>query len=67
VVEDGSPSTLIAMNAVIASNNVMLQGMIISLTNVIHHGEEYLNVTGMNTEPNITLVLVRYLVYSLFM
>ena len=32
----------------------MLQGMIVTLTNVIHDGDEYLSVN--HEEPNITLV-----------
>lgn len=54
VVKDGTSSILIAMNAIIANSNTMLQGMIVTLTNIIHTGEEYLYVNS--TEPNITLV-----------
>lgn len=63
VVKDGTPSVLIAMNAIIANSNAMLQGMIVRLTNVIHAGEEYLNVA--DTEPNI--ILVRYIATLLFL
>lgn len=54
MVEDGMPSILIAANAMITSNGTMLQGMIVRLANIIHAGEEYLNVTS--TEPGIALV-----------
>lgn len=56
MVEDGTTSILIAMNASITRNSVMLQGMIVTLTNIVHPGEELLDVTGIATEPNITLV-----------
>ena len=57
MVEDGTISTLIATNAIIANNNTMLRGMIVTLTNTIHEGEEYLSVS--HEEPNI--ILVRHL------
>ena len=61
MIKDGTPSIPIAANASIASNDVMLQGMIVTLTNVIHAGEEFLSVTGI--EPSITLV--RHLLHCL--
>lgn len=42
------------MNAIIVDSGAMLQGMIVTLTNAIHNGEEYLNVS--HEEPIITLV-----------
>jgi len=54
VVEDGTPSIPIAANASIASDGVMLRGMIVTLTNIIHAGEESLSFTSV--ESGITLV-----------
>ena len=57
IVEDGSPSTLIATTVSIDNGVQMLQGMTITLSNIVHAGEEYLSVDEMiATELGITLV-----------
>jgi len=55
IVEDGYPSTLIVTSAFIGDQ--MLQGLTVTLSNIVHAGEEYLSVDEtIATELGITLV-----------